>query len=192
MKIIVGLGNPGKDYKNTRHNVGFMTVDKIAEELNVDIVKTKFKAVYGETNYKGEKVMLVKPVTYMNESGIAVRDIMNFYKISPEDLVVIYDDIDIDFGDIRIRKKGSAGSHNGMKSIIYQIQSEDFPRIRIGIGEKHKNQDLAKFVLSNFSKEEKEIIDNTVEEGGKAALDIIDNGVDHAMNNFNNRNKKTH
>lgn len=192
MKVIIGLGNPGKDYKKTRHNVGFMTIEKLAKELKIDVAKSKFNAVYGETNYKGEKVIIMKPMTYMNSSGVAVRDLVNFFKIDPEDIIVIYDDVDIEFGDIRVRKQGSAGSHNGMKSIIYQIRNDQFPRIRIGIGKKHEQQDLANFVLNNFSKEEMEVIENSTELAAEAALDFVENGIDHTMNNFNNRNRETH
>lgn len=192
MKVIIGLGNPGKDYKRTRHNVGFMTIEKLAKDLKIDVAKSKFNSVYGETNYKGEKILLMKPLTYMNSSGVAVRDLVNFFKVDPADIIVIYDDVDIDFGDIRVRKQGSAGSHNGMKSIIYQIQNDQFPRIRIGIGKKHEQQDLANFVLTNFSKEEMEIIEEATELAAEAALDFVENGIDHTMNNFNNRKKETH
>lgn len=190
MKIIVGLGNPGKDYDRTRHNVGFMTIDQLAKTLNVTSPKLKFKALFGEANINGEKVLLVKPQTYMNNSGEAVRELMNYYKVEVEDLIVIYDDIDIGFSDIRIRKKGSSGSHNGMKSVIYQIQSDQFSRIRIGVGKKHENQDLANFVLSHFDKNEIEDIEIAVKYAAEAALCIIKEGVDSAMNKYNIKKQK--
>lgn len=149
MYLIVGLGNPGKEYAGTRHNAGYEVVELLAERLNVKLNKLKFNSVYGETFINGEKVLLVKPVTYMNRSGIAVSEIMNFYKIPIDKLIVIYDDIDIPLGTLRIRQKGSSGTHNGMKSIIKSIGSEEFPRIRVGIG-RNDNMDLADYVLQNF------------------------------------------
>lgn len=189
MKVIVGLGNPGKDYDKTRHNIGFMVIDELVDSLKVSGPKIKFKAVYGEANVDGEKILLVKPQTFMNNSGEAVRDILNFYKVKPEDLIIIYDDIDIDFSSVRIRKKGSAGSHNGMKSIIYHIETDDFPRIRIGVGKKHENQDLANFVLSRFSNEETEDINIAIKKAAEAVLSIVKDGVDNAMNKYNTKKK---
>ena len=155
MYIVIGLGNPGKDYSNTRHNVGFDTIDILANRNNIKINKIKFKSVFGEGTIGNEKVLLVKPQTYMNNSGIAVREIYQFYKVPIENILVVVDDIDIDFASVRIRLKGSAGSHNGMKSIIYHLQRDDFPRIKIGIGKRKEEQDLADFVLSRFSKDER-------------------------------------
>ncbi|NLD18100.1 MAG: aminoacyl-tRNA hydrolase [Tissierellia bacterium] len=189
MKAIIGLGNPGKDYQRTRHNVGFMAIDQLSNMLNITVNKIKFKSVFTDFNYKGEKILLVKPQTYMNRSGEAVRELMNFYKLEPEDIIVIYDDVDIQFGDVRIRMKGSGGSHNGMKSIISQIQSDQFPRIRIGVGQKHEAQDLANFVLSAFSKEEIEDIDIATKNAGEAALTFASQGIDVAMNKYNIRKK---
>lgn len=185
MKVIAGLGNPGKDYQRTRHNVGFMVIDELVEKLKASPYKIKFQALIAEANIKGEKVLLVKPQTYMNNSGDSLREILNFYKIPPEDLIVIYDDIDIGFATLRIRKKGSAGSHNGMKSIIYQIQADTFPRVRIGVGKKHPNQDLANFVLSNFAKEEEEEISSAVGKASLAVISMVEDGVDQAMNKYN-------
>ncbi len=133
---MVGLGNPGKDYANTRHNVGFNTIDILSERNNIKLNKIKFKSVYGEGIIGNKKVMLVKPQTYMNNSGISLREISQFYKLPIENIIVIVDDIDIDFASIRIRAKGSAGSHNGLKSIIYHLQNDNFPRVKIGIGKK--------------------------------------------------------
>lgn len=184
---VVGLGNPGRNYTNTRHNAGFATVDKLAEKLNVEINKLKFKSLYAETFIGKEKVLIVKPQTYMNESGQAVREICNFYKIEPENLIVVVDDIDIEFAELRIRKKGSAGTHNGLKSIIYQIQSDDFPRIKIGVGKKHEKQDLADFVLSKFSKEELQEIEAVEDSACDAIIFAIEKDIDNAMNKFNRK-----
>lgn len=185
MFIVVGLGNPGKDYDKTRHNVGFDVIDLLAERNNIKLNKIKYKSVYGEGNIGGEKVLLVKPQTYMNNSGITVRDIYNFYKLPIENIIVVVDDIDIDFSQVRIRKKGSAGSHNGLKSIIHQLQQEDFPRVKIGIGKKREGQDLANFVLSKFSKEERESIEDSITLGAESTEAIIKHGIDQAMNEFN-------
>lgn len=187
MFIVVGLGNPGKDYTNTRHNIGFDTIDLLANRNNININKIKFKSVYGEGKIGEEKVLLVKPQTYMNNSGIALREIVSYYKIPIENVIVIVDDIDIDFSQVRIRKKGSAGSHNGLKSIIYHLQSEDFPRIKIGIGKKREGQDLANFVLSKFSKEERTIIEESILTGAESVETIIKFGIDTAMNEFNKK-----
>ena len=140
MYVIAGLGNPGKKYENTRHNMGFITIDQLAEKHNIKVDKLKFKALVGEGRIAGQKVMLVKPQTYMNLSGESIREVMNFYKLEPENLIVIYDDIDIEAGTLRIRKFGSAGTHNGMKSVVYQLQSDRFPRIRLGIGSQKKGR----------------------------------------------------
>lgn len=189
MYVIVGLGNPGKKYENTRHNMGFITVDVIADMLNTKVDKIKFKALVGETNFSGQKVLLVKPQTYMNLSGQSVREVMNFYKVPDENLIVIYDDIDIATGKIRVRKAGSAGTHNGMRDIVYQLQSDRFPRIRVGIGS-DKKHDLKSFVTGGFSKEEKPLLEDAVMRSAKAALAIISDGIDKAMNEYNIRDKK--
>ena len=189
MYVIVGLGNPGKTYSNTRHNVGFNTVDLLAEKNNIEINKIKFKSVYGEGRINGKKLILVKPQTYMNNSGEAVRDIANFYKIDPSKIIVIVDDIDIDFASVRIRKKGSAGSHNGLKSIIRLLGRDDFPRIKIGIGKKHPQQNLADFVLSRFSKDEVEDIEDAIRDSAEAVELILKEDIDMAMNEFNRRKK---
>jgi len=184
---VVGLGNPGKDYSYTRHNVGFDTVDILASRNNIKINKIKFKSVYGEGIIGGKKTLLVKPQTYMNNSGMAVLDLYKFYKIPLENIIVIVDDVDIEFGTIRIRKKGSSGSHNGLKSIIYHLESEEFPRIKIGIGNKKEGQDLADFVLSRFSKDERIYIDAAIEKAAQAVETIIKYDIDKAMNEFNSR-----
>ena len=187
MYVIVGLGNPGQKYQNTRHNLGFITVDKLAEDNGISVNKLKFKALVGEGRMLGEKVLLVKPQTYMNLSGESVRDIMNFYKLEPENLIVIYDDIDIAVGTIRVRKFGSAGTHNGMKSVIYQIQSNRFPRIRIGTGNDHMGN-LIDFVTGNFTKEEVPLLEGAVTNAVKACECIISDGIDMAMNRYNIKN----
>jgi PTH1 family peptidyl-tRNA hydrolase len=186
----VGLGNPGKDYTNTRHNVGFDAIDLLAKRNNISINKIKFKSVYGEGTIGNEKVLLVKPQTYMNNSGETVRDIYNFYKIPLDKIIVIVDDIDIDFSRVRIKAKGSAGSHNGMKSIIYLLGRDDFPRVKIGIGKKHEEQDLANFVLSRFSKEERVIIEESILTAAESVEAMIKYGLDQAMNEFNTKGNR--
>lgn len=182
---IIGLGNPGREYRDTRHNIGFKTIDLLAHRNNIKINKIKFKSVYGEGFINGEKVLFVKPQTYMNNSGIAVMELFNFYKIPIQNIIVIVDDIDIEFGSIRIKKKGSAGTHNGLKSIIYHLQDDNFPRVKIGIGEKRERQDLADFVLSKFSKEESEKIEIAIQDAALAVETIVKDGIDIAMNKFN-------
>ena len=189
MYIIAGLGNPGKRYEHTRHNMGFSTIDKIAEELKIKVDKIKFKALVGEANFSGQKVVLVKPQTYMNLSGQSLREVMNFYKLPLENLTVIYDDIDIRTGTIRIRKSGSAGTHNGMRNIIYNLADDGFPRIRIGIGSERRG-DLADFVTGGFAKEEVPLFEDAVMRAAKAALAIVSDGIDKAMNEYNVREKR--
>ncbi len=184
MYVIVGLGNPGRQYQHTRHNVGFDAIDILSDKLSIRVDKIKYKAVIGEGNYKGEKIMLVKPQTYMNLSGESVMKICNYYNLKMENLIVIYDDIDTDFGKLRIRKKGSAGTHNGMRNIIYLLQKDDFPRVRIGIG-KPERGDLKDFVLRRFGKEESDIISDCLERAAQSVLSIIEEGADKAMNQFN-------
>lgn len=183
MYIIAGLGNPGKEYAGTRHNVGYDALDCLADKYDVKLNKLKFNSVYGETIINGEKVMLVKPVTYMNRSGVAIEEIMKFYKIPVENLIVIYDDIDIPAGTLRIRPHGSPGTHNGMRSIIQHVGS-NFPRIRIGIG-RNPDMDLADYVLQRFDAEDKDIIRPIMEKAAEAAIEIIKNNVDMAMQKYN-------
>lgn len=185
MYAVIGLGNPGTQYRGTRHNVGFDTIDCIAQKNNVNVNKIKFKALYGEMQIGGEKVLLVKPQTYMNRSGESVLDIHNFFKIPLENIIVIVDDVDIKFGSLRIRTKGSAGTHNGMKSIIYLLKSDNFPRVKIGVGKPNDHQDLADFVLSGFSKDDRITIDSTIEQAAAAVEKIITSGISSAMNEFN-------
>lgn len=185
MYCIVGLGNPGLKYENTRHNAGFLTIDYLANKFGIDVKKSKFKSLYGQGVISGQKVMLVKPQTYMNSSGEAVREIKNFYKFDIDKLIVIYDDIDIEFGTIRIRKKGSAGTHNGMKSIIYQIQDDKFPRIKIAVGKKPEYMDLANFVLSGFTEKEAEVIREEIKLAADSIETMIESSIDMSMNKFN-------
>ncbi len=183
--LIIGLGNPGKKYENTRHNVGFETIDYLSQKYNIRLSKIGFKAVYGEGEIEGMRVILLKPQTYMNLSGESVRDIISWYKIPLDRCVVIYDDIDLELGKIRVRPKGSSGTHNGMKSIIYQLQAEDFPRVRVGIGRPPEKWDLADYVLSKFTKENREIIDQSIEKAAQAAILVAKSGPEKAMNSFN-------
>ena len=189
MYIIAGLGNPVKQYENTNHNVGFLTIDVLAEKLGIRVSKIKHKALTGEGFISGEKVILVKPQTYMNLSGESIREILSFYKADPERLVVIYDDIDLPMGSLRIRKKGSAGTHNGMKSIIYQIVSEDFPRVRIGIGGERKG-DLADYVISGFRKEDRKTVEDSILRAADAVICTVEKGIDIAMGEYNTKAKK--
>ena len=185
MYFIVGLGNPGLQYENTRHNVGFLTIDYLAEKYNIPVKKLKHKALYGQGEISGQKVMLIKPQTYMNNSGESVRDFKNFYKFNDDELIVIQDDIDIDFGKIRIKKKGSAGTHNGMKSIIYQTQTDKFPRIKISVGQKPEYMDLANFVLSGFHGDDLDIVREEIIMAAEAIEMMLESNIDKAMNKYN-------
>lgn len=185
MFLIVGLGNPGSQYEFTKHNVGFLTVDYLADKLNIKINKLKFKGLFAKEKIENEDVVLLKPQTYMNLSGESVRDFANFFKIPPENIIVVVDDVDLPMGKIRIRKKGSAGTHNGMKSIIYQLQSDNFIRIKVGIEKENRKDDLADYVLKGFSKDEVPIMEESMERAAKAVLEILKKGPDVAMNKFN-------
>ncbi|NLI60241.1 MAG: aminoacyl-tRNA hydrolase, partial [Clostridiales bacterium] len=154
MYIIAGLGNPGLRYANSRHNIGFIALDMLADKLGIEVKKAKHKALIGEGFYQGEKILLAKPQTYMNLSGESILDLRNWYKVKDSRIIIIYDDIDLDVGVVRIRPSGSAGTHNGMKSIIYQLNSQDFPRVRLGIGRPPEGWDLKDYVLSTFKDEE--------------------------------------
>ncbi len=186
MYLIVGLGNPGKQYDMTRHNIGFHTIDYIADKYGARMTKLKFKAVYGECTIGGERVYLVKPQTYMNLSGDSVAEMAKFYKIPPENIIVINDDISLDTGRIRVRKKGSAGGHNGLKSIIYRLNSDAFPRVKMGVGApKHEDYDLADFVLGHFTKDEIPVMEDAIKKAERSVSEIIKNGADSAMNKYN-------
>lgn len=188
MYIIAGLGNPGKKYENTRHNIGFITLDYLAERHDIQINKIKHKALVGEGRISGQKVLLVKPQTYMNLSGESLREVMDYYKVDIEDMIVIYDDIDLPAGTVRIRKKGSAGTHNGMRSIVQHL-GQDFPRIRMGIGNERKG-DLADFVLGGFSKEDREVLEPAVVRACDSVECYIAEGIEKAMNKYNIKAKK--
>lgn len=183
MFLIVGLGNPGKEYEGTRHNIGFEAIDFLARKYNIDINRSKFKGVFGEGFIGGEKVILLKPATYMNLSGESIREVINFYKIDNNEIIIIYDDISIEVGKLRIREKGSAGGHNGIKSIIANIGGDVFPRIKIGVGQ--PKNDLVSHVLGRFSKEEEEDLKEVIEASNKAVEIIIRDGTKEAMNQMN-------
>lgn len=185
MYFIVGLGNPGDKYENTRHNMGFLTIDYLSRKFDIKVKKLKFKSLYGQGEISGQKVMLIKPQTYMNSSGEAIRELKNYYNFDMDKLIVIVDDIDINFGTIRIKAKGSSGSHNGMKSIIYNLVDDSFPRIKIAVGKKPEYMDLANFVLSGFTEKEVEIIRDEIALASDAVEMILDSGVEKAMNKFN-------
>lgn len=187
MYLIVGLGNPGREYSLTRHNIGFEAVDYIAREMHIDIAKDEHQGITGTFYQNGEKVMLVKPLTYMNNSGQCVASLMEYYKVPIENLLVIYDDIDLVPGRIRIRKKGSAGTHNGMRSIIYHLQDDGFPRIRIGIGQKPPQWDLADYVLSRFAPEEMDTMRDAVKQAAEGVRLYIEEDIDLAMNRLNRK-----
>ena len=186
MYLIAGLGNPGREFEMTRHNIGFEVIDYIAAKYKVKVKKLKFKGLYQKTELEGEDVILLKPQTYMNLSGESIRDFAEFFKIPPEKIIVISDDVYLDEGRIRIRKSGSAGGHNGLKSIIYQLNSEDFIRIRIGVGKKEGDeQELADFVLSRFTKEQIPLLEQAIINAADAVSEILKNGAESAMNRFN-------
>lgn len=188
MYLIIGLGNPGEKYRYTRHNAGFMTVGKIAERYNIELKKTGCKAVYGKGKICGEDVILALPQTYMNESGISARELMSYFRVPIENLIIIYDDMDIDLGSMRIRLNGSAGSHNGMKSIIYHLEDDQFKRIRIGIG-KPVNTDTIDFVLSRFADSEFEALNDCIENAADAVEIIVSGNAEAAMNKYNKKKK---
>ena len=184
--LIVGLGNPDRKYENTRHNCGWLAIDYIAEKLGIKVNKIKYKSFVGEAAIGGKKALLMKPTTYMNNSGQAVVEAMNFYKIPPENVIVIFDDVSLDVGKMRIRQKGSDGGQKGMRSIIYLSGSDAFPRIKIGIGAKPNPEwDLADWVLSRFSDDERKTLDKMFENAYEAVGLIIDGKTDRAMNRFN-------
>ena len=187
MYVIAGLGNPDKKYEKTRHNVGFDVIDKMAQKYNVELTEKKHKAICGSGYIAGQKVLLVKPQTYMNLSGESIQAILNFYKLDAESqLLVIYDDISLAPGRIRVRAKGSAGGHNGIKSIIQELGSQDFPRVKIGVGGKPNPEfDLADWVLSGFTASEEKALSFSLEAAGKAALAIVEGSVGEAANRYN-------
>lgn len=183
MFLIVGLGNPGKEYAGTRHNIGFEAVDYIADKYNIELNRIKFKGIFGEGMINGKKVILLKPTTYMNLSGESIREVVNFYKISNEEIIVIYDDISLEVGRLRIREKGSHGGHNGIKSIIANLSSDVFPRVKIGVG--GPKGDLVSHVLGKFSNSEIEILRESIMATSEAVTTILSKDTKEAMNKFN-------
>ena len=185
MYIIVGLGNPTRQYEGTKHNVGFDTIDYLIDEYQIPSSGTGHKALFGKGMIAGQKVIVAKPMTYMNLSGECIRQVMDYYKVDPSEFIVIYDDISLVPGGIRIRKKGSAGGHNGIKNIIAHLGTQEFPRVRIGVGEKPARMDLADYVLGHFPKEETETMTTAFKDGAAAVVDMMTEGVEAAMNHFN-------
>jgi len=184
--LIVGLGNPGKEYTHTRHNCGFRAIDALADSLNCKVDKGKFQGLFGQATYCGKKLFLLKPQTYMNLSGRSVLQMSAYYNIPPERIIVLFDDISLDPGRLRIRADGSAGGHNGIKSIIQELGSQAFPRVKIGVGAKpNPEQDLADWVLSGFSAAEKKAVDTALPHAGNAALCIVERGVYETANRYN-------
>ena len=181
--LIVGLGNPGREYERTRHNAGFLFIDALAEKMGIEVKRLKFQSICADGELSDHRCLLLKPQTFMNNSGQAVRDAASFYKIPPERILVVYDDISLPPGILRIRRKGSDGGHNGIKSILYHIESDQFPRIKLGVGQKpHPDYDLAAWVLSSLSENERKLLDDAVDHACDAARLIVDGKIDQAMN----------
>ena len=189
MYLIAGLGNPTREYEKTRHNVGFSVIDVLADKYNIDVSDRKHKALCGRGVIEGEKVLLLKPQTFMNLSGESIREAVDYYKIDPEDIIVIYDDISLEPGQLRIRLKGSAGGHNGIKNIIAHLGTQEFPRIKVGVGAKPPKMDLADYVLSRFGAEEQKIMDEAFGEAAEAAVMMMTTGAERAMNHYNAKKK---
>ncbi len=187
MHIIVGLGNPTREYQATRHNIGWDAVTRISDDFGIPLDFKKHKAVCGKGYIEGEKVILAQPVTYMNLSGESVRELVDYYKVTPQEVIVIYDDISLEVGQLRIRKKGSAGGHNGIKSIISHLGTDEFPRIKVGVGDKPKGWDLANYVLSRFSAEENTVVREALKDTSDACSMIVTGEIDAAMNRYNRK-----
>lgn len=185
MYVIVGLGNPGDRYAATKHNIGFITIDYLAEQHSIKMNKVKHKAIIGEGTIGGEKILFVKPQTFMNLSGQSVMDIINFYKVPVSNLIVIYDDIDLPVGKVRIRPNGSSGTHNGMRNIIYLLNNQEFPRVRIGVGKQPDYMDLADYVMTKFNGEEKPLMEEAIKKSAAAVTEIVKSGISNAMNQYN-------
>ena len=185
MYLIVGLGNPENEYAHTRHNMGFDTINQIAKNNNIQITKNKFKGLCESTIIQNQKVILLKPQTYMNLSGEAIKEARDFYNVKSEEIIVIYDDIDIEKGKIKLRKKGGPGSHNGMKSVVQELNTTDFIRIRVGIGQPEFKSDMINYVIGNVPEEEQKILQQGTKKAAEAIEEILKNGIDIAMNKFN-------
>lgn len=183
MYLIVGLGNPEEEYSKTRHNMGFHTINKIAEKYNITVSRNKFEGLYGDGVIEGEKVMLLKPQTYMNLSGKSIIQFVDFYKLDMEQIIVVYDDIDIEPGMIKIRKKGGPGTHNGMKSVVHELNSDEFPRVRVGIGS--PEGDMIEYVIGAIPEEDKAKLEEGTTKAAEAVVEILKKGIDNAMNKFN-------
>ena len=190
MYLIAGLGNPTREYEKTRHNVGFEAIDILADKAGTTVTEKKHKALYGKGYIGGQKVILAKPQTYMNLSGESIREIADFYKIEPENIIILCDDINLSEGQLRIRLKGSAGGHNGLKNIISHLGTQEFPRIRIGVGEKPRGMDLADYVLGRFPKEQQAVMEEAYRDAAEAACMMFEDGADAAMNHYNRKNKE--
>ncbi len=189
MYLIAGLGNPTKEYDKTRHNVGFSVIDVLADRHRIDVSERKFKGLCGRGVIEGQKVILIKPQTFMNLSGESIRAAMDYYKIAPEEIIVIYDDISLDPGQLRIRLKGSAGGHNGIKNIIAHLGTQEFPRIKVGVGAKPPRMDLADYVLSRFGSGEQKLMDEAFQEAAEAVSAMLTDGAERAMNHYNAKKK---
>ena len=188
--LVVGLGNPGKEYENTRHNAGFRALDILAEKLSCRVDKLKYQGLYGQTTYRGKKLLLLKPQTYMNLSGRSVLQLSAFFRVPPKNIIVLFDDISLPPGRLRVRGEGSAGGHNGIKSIIQELGSQEFPRVKIGVGAKpHPDFDLADWVLSHFTAQENQALQPALERAAEAALTIMDHGVYETANRYNGSGK---
>lgn len=185
MYLIIGLGNPGKEYENTRHNMGFKAIDALASSTEIDVSKSKFNSLIGKGKIFGEKVILCKPQTYMNQSGVAARQCAMYFDVPRENVIVIYDDIDLPIASIRIRKAGGPGTHNGMRSVVEQLGITDFPRIRIGVGSTSEDEDLVDHVIGKVPKSERLLLDAAANNAAEAVKDIIEIGIENAMNKHN-------
>ena len=185
MYLIVGLGNPESDYASTRHNMGFDVINKISKKCDIKVSKSKFDALYGMGEIESNKVILVKPQTYMNLTGESIIQFKKFYKISNKNIIIIYDDIDLDLGDIRLKPKGGPGTHNGMKSVVQNLNTEDFIRVRVGIGAPEDKCDMINYVIGPIPKREKEVLEESIEKAADSVIEILKSGIDVAMNKFN-------
>jgi PTH1 family peptidyl-tRNA hydrolase len=185
MKLIVGLGNPGKQYEQTRHNVGFMVIDKLSKELSIPLDRQKFNGIYGMGHISGEKIILLKPLTYMNLSGECIRPLMDYYEINDDEMVVIYDDLDLPVGKIRLRTKGSAGGHNGIKSMILHLGTQEFNRIRVGIDRPNNGMKISDYVLGQFTEEEAQGVSEAIDRSANACEKWLSTSFVQVMNDYN-------
>ena len=189
MKLVAGLGNPGRDYAGTRHNIGFGVIARISDKYNIPVTGKEHKAICGKGMIGGEKVILAQPQTFMNLSGECVRSLVDYYKLESEDIIIAYDDIDLEVGQLRIRSKGSAGGHNGIKNIISHLGTNEFPRVKVGVGGKPEGGDLVRHVLGRFSREDEKVIGEVLDVAVEAVETILSDGVEAAMNRYNAKRK---